>query len=60
MEFDLIRRYFSRPAPTAILGVGDDCALLQPSPGMTLAVTSDTLAVHTHFLPDADPRRLGW
>ncbi len=27
-EFDLIDRYFKRPARRAALGVGDDCALL--------------------------------
>ena len=32
-EFDLIARYFTRPAARAVLGVGDDCALLQPSAG---------------------------
>jgi len=32
-EFDLIRRYFTRAAPNALLGVGDDAALLQVSAG---------------------------
>ena len=36
-EFDLIARYFTRPARRAALGVGDDCALLAPAPGMQLA-----------------------
>jgi len=36
-EFDLIRRFFTRPAPSAVLGVGDDAALIQPSVGMELA-----------------------
>jgi thiamine-monophosphate kinase len=27
-EFGLIERYFKRPAQRAVLGVGDDCALL--------------------------------
>ena len=35
-EFDLIARYFTRPTRRAALGVGDDCALLQPSPGTQL------------------------
>lgn len=59
-EFDLIQRYFSRPTPTAVLGGGDDCALLQPSPGMQLAVSTDTLVADTHFFADADPAKLGW
>ena len=37
-EFDLIARYFTRPAQRSPLGVGDDCALLAPAPGMQLAV----------------------
>lgn len=59
-EFDLIARYFARPTPQAILGPGDDCALLAPSSGMELAVTTDMLVCGTHFLPDTDPFQLGW
>lgn len=61
-EFDLIARYFTRPPADAArvpLGVGDDCALLQPPPGMQLAVSSDMLVEGRHFFPGADPRRLG-
>ena len=59
-EFDLIARYFVRDTPQAILGPGDDCALLSPSPGMELAITTDMLVSGTHFLPDTDPWQLGW
>jgi thiamine-monophosphate kinase len=59
-EFDLIARYFARPTPQAQLGPGDDCALLVPSPGMELAITTDMLVSGTHFLPGTDPRKLGW
>jgi thiamine-monophosphate kinase len=58
-EFDLIQRYFTRPARRAALGVGDDCALLQPAPGMQLAVSSDMLVEGRHFLSTVDPARLG-
>jgi thiamine-monophosphate kinase len=58
-EFDLIRRYFTRPTPGALLGVGDDAALLQVSDGNVLAVSTDMLVSGTHFLPDADPFLLG-
>lgn len=58
-EFDLIRRYFTRPTPRAVLGVGDDCALLQPSPGMQVAISSDMLVAGRHFFADVDPRTLG-
>lgn len=58
-EFDLIARYFTRPARRAALGVGDDCALLQPRPGHQLAISSDMLVLGRHFLPDVDPQALG-
>jgi thiamine-monophosphate kinase len=58
-EFDLIRRHFTRPASTALLGVGDDCALVTPRHGMVLAVTTDMLIEGTHFIAGTDARRLG-
>jgi len=58
-EFDLIRRYFTRTTPHALLGVGDDAALLQVSAGKVLAVSTDMLVCGTHFLADADPFLLG-
>ena len=63
-EFDLIRRYFTR-APTKThppqveLGIGDDCALLLPTPGMQWAVSSDMLVEGRHFFAGTDPARLG-
>ncbi|HLP97741.1 MAG TPA: thiamine-phosphate kinase [Sideroxyarcus sp.] len=58
-EFDLIRRYFTRPTPGASLGVGDDAALLRVGEGMELAVSTDMLVSGTHFFSDADPFLLG-
>jgi thiamine-monophosphate kinase len=58
-EFELIERYFKRPARRNVLGVGDDCALLQPAPGMQLAVSTDMLVEGRHFLSTVDPSRLG-
>jgi thiamine-monophosphate kinase len=62
-EFELIARYFKRPERAlgagVALGVGDDCALLRPSPGMQLAVSSDMLVSGRHFFADADPCKLG-
>jgi thiamine-monophosphate kinase len=58
-EFDLIERYFKRPTHKAALGVGDDCALLRPTQGMQLAVSSDMLVEGRHFLSTVDPTRLG-
>ncbi len=58
-EFELIAQYFTRPARSAVLGIGDDCALWQPRAGMQLAVSSDMLVSGRHFLPEVDPRTLG-
>jgi thiamine-monophosphate kinase len=58
-EFDLIRKYFTRPTPQAVLGIGDDCALLQPTAGMQWAISSDMLVEGRHFLPTVRPERLG-
>ena len=35
-EFELIKRYFTRATPGAVLGVGDDAALLNVGSGMEL------------------------
>jgi thiamine-monophosphate kinase len=58
-EFEIIRRYFNRPAQRALIGVGDDCALVRPDAGLDLALTTDMLVEGRHFLPDAEPRALG-
>jgi len=58
-EFDLIRRHFARPVREAVLGGGDDCALLAPRAGMHWAVSSDMLVEGRHFFPDVDPQALG-
>lgn len=61
-EFELIRRHFQRAAPAGgavVLGVGDDCALLQPPPGEQLAVSTDMLVEGRHFFAGTDAMALG-
>ena len=58
-EFDLIHRFFTRPAKTAVLGVGDDCALLAPPPGEQLALSTDMLVAGRHFFADCAPEAVG-
>ena len=58
-EFDLIARYFKRPARHAAVGVGDDCALWQPAPGTQMAISCDMLVQGRHFFSDVSPRLLG-
>jgi thiamine-monophosphate kinase len=58
-EFDLIAQYFKRPAPTGMLGVGDDCALFPVPVGLQVATSTDLLIEGRHFFPDVDPQALG-
>ena len=58
-EFDLIAKYFDRPARRAALGIGDDCALLSLPSGMQLATSCDMLVEGRHFLSTVAPERLG-
>jgi thiamine-monophosphate kinase len=51
-EFDLIEEIRAR-APMGsgvVLGIGDDAAVLQPSPGMQLVATTDNLVAGRHFV----------
>ena len=63
-EFDLIARHFTPAAPGpeagVPLGVGDDCALLAPRPGMQLAVSVDTSVADVHFPGDAPAAAIGY
>ncbi|MFM2088288.1 MAG: hypothetical protein RLZZ237_3157 [Pseudomonadota bacterium] len=59
-EFDLIKQYFVRQRPgRATLGIGDDCALLTPTAGRQIAISSDMLVEDRHFFAGADARMLG-
>jgi thiamine-monophosphate kinase len=61
-EFELIERYFKRPERYAArvgLGIGDDCALLQPAPDTQLAISCDMLVEGRHFASTMDPFKLG-
>ena len=58
-EFDLIERFFKRAARRAVLGIGDDCALMQAPAGSHMAISTDMLVQGRHFFADVDPRTLG-
>lgn len=52
-EFELIRRYFVRPglARGVLVGIGDDGAVLSPTPGKALVSVVDTLVESVHWPP---------
>ena len=56
-EFQIIDRFFTHDAfgEWRSQGVGDDCAIID-MPGNRIAVTTDMMAVGTHFLPAPGPR----
>ncbi len=69
-EFDLIERYFRSPAAALAVasppdhahisvGVGDDCAVLKPTPGFDWCVSTDLLVEGRHFLSTVSPEALG-
>jgi thiamine-monophosphate kinase len=63
-EFGLIERHFlaladSLTADGVRLGIGDDCALLEPPAGFELAISTDTLVAGRHFPPETDPEAIG-
>ena len=58
-EFEIIRRFFTHPARGAVLGVGDDGAIVRARSGMELVVSADMLVEGRHFSRGADPEQLG-
>ena len=59
-EFELIRRYFTRDARSAVVGVGDDGAVLAPTPGKQQVQVIDTLVEGVHFPSNMAPADVGY
>ena len=61
-EFDLIRRYFQSDAqsPGVVVGIGDDGAILQTSPGTQQVQVTDTLVEGVHFPANVDAGDIGY
>src|SRR5690554_1483682 len=66
-EFGLIGRYFQRAVlqqagdPAAVaLGIGDDAALLEPTPGCQWVISTDSLVSGVHFPEHYCPADLGY
>jgi thiamine-monophosphate kinase len=63
-EFELIKQCFAQRFkqnhPGVILGIGDDCALLNIPSQHHLATSIDTLVKGIHFPHECDAYQLGW
>lgn len=60
-EVALIRRLAARlrDPGEGVVGIGDDTAVVPGPPGEEWLLTSDALLEGVHFLPDAEPERIG-
>lgn len=62
-EFDLIDRFFKsrgHQRRDVIVGIGDDCAVMQLPDKQQLVVTTDTLVESVHFFPDTPARSVAY
>lgn len=67
-EDEIIGRYFDQPglaaqpgtAPGIVLGIGDDCALLELPADTQLAISTDVLVENVHFPANAPAELLGF
>ncbi|WP_440875573.1 thiamine-phosphate kinase [Thalassotalea sp. PLHSN55] len=61
-EFDLIKHYFAQQGlnrKDVVLGIGDDCALVQAAERQHIAVTTDTLVAGVHFPVETSAHAIG-
>jgi thiamine-monophosphate kinase len=61
-EFDIIHTYFNKKIKRqdVVLGLGDDCAILEPPAGKEIIVSTDSLVLNRHFLPETSPFDVGY
>jgi thiamine-monophosphate kinase len=60
-EFDIIARYFKKPASgDVLLGIGDDAAVVSIRSGQRLVVAVDTIVEGVHFPQHTDAADIGY
>ncbi|ATI02838.1 MULTISPECIES: thiamine-phosphate kinase [Cycloclasticus] len=62
-EFSIIEEFFASraggPNESLVLGIGDDCAVIDVPSHKQIAVSTDTLVENVHFLANSEPELLG-
>lgn len=58
-EFQLIDQYFRRSTTRTLLGIGDDAAIVRPTRGYDLHISSDMLVAGQHFFRNVSAYALG-
>jgi thiamine-monophosphate kinase len=67
-EFQLIKRYFEgvgdsggdSSEPSLLVGIGDDCAVVDVPPGQSMCLSLDTMVEGRHFPKGADPEKVAY
>ncbi|WOT06125.1 thiamine-phosphate kinase [Shewanella youngdeokensis] len=62
-EFQLIESFFTGRAQSrkdVAVGIGDDCAIVEPAESKSIAISCDTLVENVHFYPDMPAKDLGY
>ncbi len=62
-EFQIIEQFFrdkGQQRRDVHLGIGDDCAIVQPAENKSIAISCDTLVENIHFLPTMPAHELGY
>jgi thiamine-monophosphate kinase len=63
-EFELITHFFADHIQTqrddVVMGIGDDCAILEVPPGQQLLISMDTLVSGVHFPVSTTPYDIGY
>ena len=61
-EFELIRHFFTEQIvkrKDVVLGIGDDCAVIEVPENQNVVITTDTLVSGVHFPKDTAPHAIG-
>ena len=60
-EKDVIQNFISKQQHNSVAyGIGDDCAVVNPSPGHQLVVTTDSMVEGIHFVKQSPAYEIGY